>query len=370
MILTVLFFLAAPDLNSAARELARKIATAVRSREVVLTVQNASSLSEAEVAQVATELRAQAPRSGGESVAVTVTLSENIQAYLWVAQIPQDVVMVSVPRPAAPAVTAPYVNIQKKLLWEQDQPMLDAGMAGAILLVLDAAGVSLYNDRQLLRSFPIARPLPRDPRGRLIVDRDSFRAFLPGLICTGSITAMTCADSTAPWPLDGAGAANLAPGKNYFIEPRLSPFFSTAALAGRRLVAGVDGRTRIYDGTLREIGQVSGWGSDIAAVESGCRSDRVALASRPADATEPDAIQAYAIQANPTQAYNITNPPVGRTVLPSAVQPAEAISDPVPFPGPITALWPSTPPNQAIAIARNLETGRYAAYSLAITCDR
>ena len=323
-----------------------------------MTVQNASSLSEAEVAQVATELRAHAPRPGGESVAVTVTLSENIQSYLWVAQIQQDVVMVSVPRPPAPAAPAPHVTIQKKLLWEQDQPILDAGMSGSILLVLDPAGVSLYSERQFLRSFPIARPLPRDARGRLIIDRDSFRAFLPGVVCSGSITAMTCADSTAPWPLDGAGAADLAPGRNYFTEPRLPPFFSTATLAGRRLVAGVDGRARIYDGTLREIGQVSGWGSDIAAVESGCSGERVALASRPADATDPDAIQAYDIT------------PVGRTVLPSAVQPAEAISDPVPFPGPVTALWPSTAPNQALAIARNLETGRYAAYSLAITCDR
>jgi hypothetical protein len=350
VLLAVLLFLAAPDLDSAARELARKIANAVRSREVVLTVQNASSLSEAEVAQVSTELRAHAPRSGGESVAVTVTLSEDILSYLWVAQIQQDVVMLSVPRPAAPAVPTPHVAIQKKLLWEQDGPILDAGMAGPILLVLDAAGISLYSERQLLRSFPLPRPLPRDPRGRLIIDRDSFRAFLPGVTCTGSITAMTCADSTAPWPLD-ASAADLAPGRNYFTELRLPPFFSTATLAGRRLLAGVDGRTRIYDGTLREIGQLTGWGSDIAAVESGCRNERVALASRPADVNDSDAIQAYDIS-------------------PSAVQPAEVISDPVPFPGPVTALWPSPEPNQATAIARNLETGRYAAYSLAITCDR
>ena len=50
--------------------------------------------------------------------------------------------MVSVPRPTAPAAPTPNLTIQKKLLWEQDQPILDAGMAGSILLVLDASSLT------------------------------------------------------------------------------------------------------------------------------------------------------------------------------------------------------------------------------------
>jgi hypothetical protein len=160
--------------------------------------------------------------------------------------------------------------------------------------------------------------------------------------------SMTCADSPGPWPLDGGSGAELAASRNYFSEPRLAPFFSTATLAGMRLVGGLDGRVRIYDGTLREIGQVAGWGSDIAALESGCRTERVALASKPGDVGDADSVQAFDVTA----------------------QGAGAISDPVTFSGPVTALWPAGRPGEAIAIARNAETARYAAYSLAITCDR
>jgi hypothetical protein len=227
-------------------------------------------------------------------------------------------------------------------------------MSESLLIVLDPTGISFYRERQLTQSLAIqsARPMPRDPRGRLIIDRDSFRAFLPGVICSGSIRptpAMTCVQSTGPWPLDGGSGAELAAGRNYFTEARLPAFFSTATVTGKRLVAGVDGRTHVYDGTLREVGQVSGWGSDIAAVEGGCGSERQALATRPGDGSEPDSIQLYDFAA-------------GRGGV--------AVSDPATFPGPVVALWPSGRADEAVAIARSAETGRYAAYSLAITCDR
>jgi hypothetical protein len=359
VLLVFLFFLAtlanAQDLDSAARELARKIAGTGR-RDVALTVRNSSSLSEADVARVSgvleTELGVRTPRPGIERVPLSVTLSENVQSYLWVAQVQQDVVMLSVPRPNEPAAASARLSIQKRLLWEQEKPILDAGMSESLLLVLDPTSVSFYRERQLTQSLPIqsARPMPRDMRGRLIIDRDSFRAFLPGIVCSGSIRpapAMACVESAGPWPLDGGSGAELAAGRNYFTEPRLPAFYSSATVTGKRLVAGVDGRTRVYDGTLREIGQVSGWGSDIAAVE-GCGSERHALATRPSEASEPDAIQMYDV----------------------AERGGVAVSEPATFPGPVVALWPSGRTGEAVAIARSAETGRYAAYSLAIICDR
>jgi hypothetical protein len=347
----------AQDLDSAARELARRIATGTGRQDIALMVRNSSSLSEAEAARVSsvleTELRVRAPRPGPERLAVNVTLSENVQSYLWVAQIQQDVVMVSVPRPAEPVMAPARVTIQKKLLWEQERPILDAAMSDSLLIVLDPASVSFYRERQLTQSIAAgnARPMPRDARGRLLIEGDSFRAFLPGVVCSGSIRpapAMTCVEASGPWPLDGGSGAELAAGRNYFTEARLPAFFSTATVTGRRLVAGVDGRTRVYDGTLREVGQVSGWGSDIAAVEGGCAGERQVLASRPSEGSEPDAIQIYDI--------------AGRGSV--------AVSDPVTFAGPVVALWPSGRAGEAIAIARSAETGRYAAYSLAITCNR
>jgi hypothetical protein len=208
-----LFLVAAPagaqDLDSAARELARKITATTGRQDVTLSVRNSSSLSEAEAAQVGrvleTELRVRTQRPASERIAVNVTLSENVQSYLWVAQIQQDVVMLSVPRPRASAVASARVTIQKRLLWEQDKPILDAAMSDSLLVVLDPTSVSFYRERQLTQSLaiPNERPMPRDPRGHVVIERDSFRAFLPGMVCSGSSTpapAMTCVQSVGPWP--------------------------------------------------------------------------------------------------------------------------------------------------------------------------
>jgi hypothetical protein len=40
------------------------------------------------------------------------------------------------------------------------------------------------------------------------------------------------------------------------------------------------------------------------------------------------------------------------------------------FPGPVTALWPSAEGRSAIAVAKNLKTGRFDAFELAITCGQ
>ncbi len=49
---------------------------------------------------------------------------------------------------------------------------------------------------------------------------------------------------------------------------------------------GSTGRVRLYDSALRETGQWGGWGSDIAAVETGCGGGRAVLASRSGDSRE------------------------------------------------------------------------------------
>jgi hypothetical protein len=228
--------------------------------------------------------------------------------------------------------------IEKRVLWEQERPILDAAVAGSTLVVLEPAGVFFYREGQLISAAQIqsARPTPRDPRGRLEIINDSFRAILPGTICGGVVgsPAIHCLESS------GSG---LAGGRNYFSEPPLPPYFSTAALPDARVIAAVDGRAHVYDGSQREIGAIEGWGSDIAGVDSGCGSGRQVLASKPGD---PDAVQAYEVNG-------------GR---------ATPMGDPAPLPGPVTALWSSG--RQAVAVARNSETGKYVAYSLAITCSR
>jgi len=329
----------AQDLSSYARDLARKIN---RPDIVNLTVRNSSSLPETQAADVKrameAELRFRA-RPGVEGPSVQVTLSENVEGYLWVAEISKaeqrDVVFLNVPRPAGtPVPPAAAVSIEKKLIWEQEKPILDVAMVNDLLVVLDPMAVTFYRNRQLMSSFPISKPMPRDPRGRLVVEGDTFRAMLPGIVCSGTSQAMNCAEGAS---------GGMTAGRNYFTEPPLPPFYSSATLlSGLRMLAGVDGRTRLYDNSLREVRAMEGWGSDIAAADSPCRSGRQILATKAGDQTEPDAIQSYEF--------------VDQRVV--------ASGDPVTFPGPVTALWPT------IAVARNTETGRYGAYSLAITCSR
>jgi hypothetical protein len=343
----------AQNLDSATRELARRIESVARGKEIgALTVRNVSSLPEADAAQVRrlleTELRGRPARGGSERVTAQVTLSENIHSYLWVALISdasrQDAVMLNVERTAVSATAPTPLSIQKKLLWEQERPILDAEVSGDYLIVLEPSAVFFYRGGQLTQSLPISssRPMPRDPRGRLVIEGDSFRALAAEVACSGTITpapVMVCAESSA-WPL--------APGRNYFSESGVAPYFSSALLPGRRLLAGLDGHTRVYDNSPREIGQWIGWGSDITAVDTGCGAARVVLASKPGDATESDEVRIYNF--------------VDRAAIP--------IGEPAPFSGPVTALWDSPRRGEATAIARNPETARYAAYSLAINCGR
>src|SRR3954447_4832040 len=116
----------AQDLDAAARDLARRIA---RQDAASITIRNTSSLSPAEAANITrileAELRVRPARPGAS---IVVTLSENVQQYLWIAEIrrgdEREVVMLPVPRQTAPAPTLAPVIIEKRLLWEQSKPIL------------------------------------------------------------------------------------------------------------------------------------------------------------------------------------------------------------------------------------------------------
>jgi len=107
----------------------------------------------------------------------------------------------------------------------------------------------------------------------------------------------------------------------------------------------LDGSTEIFDAWLDPLGAVTSWGSDIAGTEARCGGGSQVLATRPGDAGDPDAIQAFAI-------VNLAAAP---------------LTAPVEFAGPVTALWPSTP-TSVVAVARDPLTGRYAAYVITVVC--
>lgn len=349
----------APPAEDSSRELARKIAAALEPREAVaMTVRNASSLAPADVATVRRALES-ALRGAGFTLAaeapasVTVTLSENAQGLVWIAEVrraeKREVVMIAPARgPEREAKT--QMSLERQLIVEQPGAILDAAALDGALLVLEPEEIVLHRrqgarwERRQALALP-ARVWPRDLRGRLTLAGGAFEAFLPGVACRGKFEPELtgeCAESDAAWP----GGAPLAKGRNYF-EAAPAPYYSAARLGETTLAAGLDGRTYVYDAAMQPVGSFAGWGSEIMAIETGCGGGRQALATRPAGAGEADALQAFELTGAQSS----------------------AASAPIEFAGPLVALWPAGPA-AAVAVARDAKTGSYAAYRISASCSR
>jgi hypothetical protein len=292
-----------------------------------------------------------------------ITLSETFYQYIWIAEIQHNpgyqVVMSTQARMSEPSEAA-RMTIQSKLIYEQNDPILDIKLFGDDLLLLDSKQFALFkrqNDRWVaVNSAPLksSYSFPRDVRGRLGNSGNAIQAHLPGLSCKGTVKPafeFSCSQDETPWPL-GLGSITPTFSKNYFIQENMPAFFSAASIedGGTELLvlAGTDGRTYLYDKTAGQVGTFDGWGSEIASVSSECGARRQIFASLSTDSLENGAIQAFEI----------------------VYRKAVATSSAVEFPGPITALWPISNQNAAIAVSHDIKTGRYAAFYLSIACSR
>ena len=383
----LLFFIpsgarAAEDLNGAAHSLARQTAAfAGPGQPVSVEYRNVSSLGAAELGQARSAFEAALKEAGlrvsdvAPVAELRLTLSENQSQYLLVEEArkgdERQVWMAAWTRAAPVAAALPGVALDRRLVWEQEEQILDVAFPAPGMLVLSPSKVTLYTRQngawEPRQAVPLApgKLWPRDLRGRLRVTGASFQAFLPGMACGGAVEpslSMECRAGDDPWVLESGSRAtmlaNFAVTRNHFdgrvatgtgLQKTIAPFYS-AASAGEQnrplwLLALVDGRTQIFDAWLEPVGAIASWGSDIAGTEASCGGGSQVLATRPGDTGEPDAIQAFAI--------------VNRAALP--------LTAPVEFPGPVTALWPSSA-TSALAVARDPLTGRYAAYVITVVC--
>ncbi len=367
---------AADPFAESARELAGKIQNNLGPlKRVEFTFQSLSSLGAADLESarraLEKEMRARGIRFGADpktTVAVAVTLSENMQQYLWIAEIARggktEVVMTSQEQlPLIPVKdVALYLTIQTRLIFEQEVPILDLKLMDDRLLVLNSDALALYQrvdeKWELRRSLPLKsqRPMPRDARGKITDTGETVQIYLPGLFCRGAAIpdfAFECSQEEKSWPFP-PGGISLATSGNYFVHEKLPPLFSIAgvkeAAADFWIVAGTDGRTGLYDSALMRIDEVNndGWGSEIADISADCGETRHLLVSLRTDPLEHGAIQAFEI---------INRKAVARS---SAVE----------LPGPVTSLWQVTGRNAAVVVSRDLKTGHYAAFYLSISCGR
>jgi hypothetical protein len=393
--LTLLFSLAASSAisnwSAAEMELTSKIASITGPGAVSLTIQNRSSLMQSDVNAITAELRAQFEGAGlrlvaaGQAAAsVQLTLSENVQGYLWIARVQQGnnapvVIMITAARmgPALAVRETRLMAIAKIQLWSQDNRILDVGVIDSPprLIILEPERIALYSrlnsdQWQQDQEFPIShvRPWPRDLRARLVLRKDHlFDAYLPGVLCAATSAGtlyVHCNESDDPWPLAGAPLALNAffsPTRNFFTgvlapglgkEKAVTAFYSAAPIARDKYVlwlfAAIDGQIHAVDGITDLPVSASGWGSDMAGVKSGCGTGWQVLATSNSDGNRPDTVRVYQFP---------DRDPV-------------AVSEAVDMGGPVVALWTEQSASTALAVSRSLRTGRYEAFRLAISCGQ
>jgi hypothetical protein len=391
----VLPLIAADTLESAADELAEKIvALAGRADSLRLSVKKIAQHGPTEL-QLRTALegilisrgvRLNQTQSKGDLI---ITLSENRQNLLLIAEIHKEetkkLAIVSLDRLAAVAEAAATfrLHLEKKLLWEQGERILDAALLEDGILILDSAGISLCQEtngrwtKQQSRPISRAKPWPRDLRGRLQSGPDTFEAYLPGIMCRGRVKPelqMSCEASQAEWPLQRSSGVSLRGGfeatRNFFgylvTEQDSSrrfvlPFFSAALVhaSGKPLwLLAEDNGVHLYDRepqserlqraeTLLAIPNgFAGWGTDFAGLQSPCAPEGLVLAAITSDAGPENNVRAFEFMS---------------------LQPVVA-SHLLSFPGSVTALWPAAAEGSAIAVVRDPKTGRYAVYRIDLVC--
>ncbi len=377
---------AAAQWTQPASQLARDIAAITAPGTITLNARNVSSLTADNIPVIKRDLT-NALRDAGVRVVtsnaaadITLTISENAQGYVWVAEVKQGndtkVAIAVAPRSQANAIqTSALVAIHKKMLWSQDSQILDVAQfqvgADSHLIVLDAANISLYKMAggrwTPEQQFAIAhtRPWSRDIRGRIVLARDHlFDAYLPGVICASASKpplSLNCREADEPWPIALGQSAAFSPARNFFaggVTPAIGkltsvpPFYSAAAIPRTQymlwMFTRLDGSVHLMDGVNDVVARPRDWGSDIATARSPCGAQTQVFVTGTADYGSSDTIRAFEIADR---------------------EPVE-VAPPLEVNGPVTALWTAADGRSATTVIRNLQTGKYDALELTITCGQ
>jgi hypothetical protein len=374
--------------DSPADELAKQIAAIAGPGPAKLTIKNRSSIPADQVPAIRRtlerDLQSYGVTASGSAEAATVirvTLSQNLKHELWIAEVQEGtevkVVMVNTDLPAtATPSSGAGVTLRKALLVAQEVPILDVDFVPVgderRMVILEPERVTAYRQNAGAwvkdQSFDIvhSRPLPRDPRGRIVLGASAasghlFDAYVPGVVCGGSESngqlALSCADSDDPWPI-APRKAFYNPTRNYFtglLEPGYStepgPFYDAAEYARSggavTLFSQTTGQVVLYDkGVRRTITGTRDWGSDIAGIHSTCGEGSLLLVSA-AGAAPTDSVRAYEIP--------------GREAIP--------VNSPMPLDGSVMAMWPTNDGAAATVVIRKEQPVQYEAYNVSAVCN-
>ena len=300
----------------------------------------------------------------GGSVVLTVT--ENPTEYMGIVQIRrkesvETLMEILGPIEGTPATEHRFsLTLHEEFLFSQDVPILDVVMRGKRAYALGMLGISTYELRGESWTFTGAERLPvrqvssREPRGFLYFGIDSGTAYSPGEMCRYSALdgkGWSCEKYRDTMPVRSVSPEALA-GK------KLPPWFSAAQIgaeeATKILVTGQDGLALLYEDGPDPVATFPGWGSEIASVQSGCGSDWQLLVSGKNDWTGTDSVQALELPERQAKPVSSTLELAGAVIALHSLATKTADD--------------SLAGNSAVAVIRNLKTGRYDAYRIAITC--
>lgn len=388
----------ADSLEDAARALARKVAANHKKNlGSSYAWENRSSIS-----QATSERMRKAFEAETERLHSRLDLAQQADLYIFITEGPSHILLIAEAlnqgheligsvsfakgQFAAAERTGTVVTLDRQLLWQQREMMLDLALSSdpsgkpEAMMVLGKLTLSLYvrdQEKWLLKdTTPLPHNIPplRDLRGEIHVDALFFQFHLPGLECDGGAwqkLSFECEEQGGIWraEFNPGFPFSLDRGRNFFaVDPHyigperfsLPGFFSAVTdyrsgddSQDQTTLAGADGHAYVYlSGNGRETIPESlerlpaEWGSDLVLLSATCRESSLIVASGARDHSSQDTLQGFEVE-------------------PRAVTPATAVTE---FPGPILSLK-STDDSGAMAIIFNLTTGNYEAYRVTMACS-
>jgi hypothetical protein len=367
----------ADTLEESAHLLARKVWASVHGSSVTLKFRNLSSLRSTEFASVSAAFQEELQRRGVKilpadaAVSLVVSVTQNPTQYIGVVQIQRketiETVMDTIGLVKGPSAPEPAFSLvlHKELLFSSDSPILDvvldADAKHAYALGVQEIGSYEWRGAEWVPTgaehLPVHGSPERAEQGLYSgVLTDAAAAYLPGEVCRISFLdgkGWNCERTTEHIPVRTVSPAALA-GKRVGAWISAAQFETEGKM--KIVVTGQDGLARLYEEGAEPVAIFPNWGSEIASVYSGCGSGWQVLVTGNGDWVTSDAIQAIDLKDRR----------------------AQSVSAAMEFAGPIVTLH--TPATRtadnaaanarAVAVARNLQTGRYEAYQLSISCSR
>lgn len=401
--------------NDAVATLAGKIAASADASEPAsLDVNNISSLDSLDVSAIESALQTELGQrlhlvpAAEAKTQIIVTLSEGATGYVWVAQVrsgnSEQTAMISIPKEVSGAASRerPAISLERKLIWSQPEPFLDFALPDGVptngpgMVVLEASRVAFYSSVD--GHWAAAKSVglnpngtrTRDARGMIWQAGDEIDMFVPGESCSGVVAALPnllcvpypSTNSTMTWPVVTGEPerenAHFESNRNFFdgtvsvdsmgaSQTILPPFYTAAAKSTSDgvdwLIAGMDGKAHLY-GAGKPIATFSGWGDQMATIDSGCNDSWQVLTTGAGDSSQHDHIQIYDIRNYP-QAQASAQPAASAA---QTAPEATAAGQPLDFSGPILGLWPSADLKSARVVSLNLQTGMYEGSIISVTC--